>query len=163
MVTAVWTELLQAVQSVLQGVGFAYLDGAGASHNLPDERIYLRKLANNRNMTPPCLIVAQGTKEEIQPGDFEDTEVIYPVLVVHEFPSNQDLTPNNNELLWRQQILDAMVNWESLLRPLVKTAEVTECDVETNPVLDLSNFLQGNVDVGGILLQFRTLRGRGRG
>jgi hypothetical protein len=35
------------------------------------------------------------------------------------------------------------------------------CEIDTQPVIDLTLFLQTNVDVGGIMAWFRTLRGRG--
>jgi hypothetical protein len=163
MAVAVWTELVAGVQTVLQGLGLTYTNGAGVIQGLPVDRVYRRRLANDRNTTLPCLIVAQGDREDILPGDFEDTEVLYPVLVVHEFATNQDLTPNNDELLWRQRMLDAFDDWERTLKPLVTTAEVTMIQIDTQPVIDLTQFLQANVDVGGMLFSFRTLRGRNRG
>jgi hypothetical protein len=161
MAVAVWTELVVGMQSILQGLGLTYVNGIGQTVGLPPERVYRRRLADDRNTTPPCLLVVQGPKEEILPGDFENIEIRYPVLMVHEFATNQDLTPNDDELRWRQQIIDVLDEWETLLRPLVQTAHVTMCEIDTQPVIDPTLFLQANVDVGGILAWFQTLRGRG--
>jgi hypothetical protein len=161
MAVAVWTELVVGMQTVLQGLGLIYTNGAGVIQALPADRVYRRRLADDRNTTPPCLLVVQGPKEEVLPGDFEDLEVRYPVLMVHEFATNQDLTPNDDELRWRQQIIDALDQWETTLRPLVLSAHVTMCEIDTQPVIDPTLFLQANVDVGGIMAWFRTLRGRG--
>ncbi len=150
---SVWGELLTVTQTIIQELGLTY-DGSTA---LPNGQVYVRKFPSDRNASLPFVMVALGGREEMAKGDFEDTEIVYPVLVVHAFVSNQELALNDDELYWRQQITDVFLD---LPRPEVLTAQVPECLIDPNPVLDLRLFSQANVDVGGLTLRFRTIRAR---
>jgi hypothetical protein len=148
--SAVWTDLITTAQSVIRALNLP---------GLPSGQVYARKLATDRNTTPPCILLALGGVEELLPGNFEDTEIVYPVLLIHVFASNQDYALNDTELTWRQGIIDAFLD---LPRPEVTSAVVSDCQIDPRPVIDTGLFQTSNRDIGGLLLKFHTNRSRGR-
>ena len=157
MANALWYELVLAVQTGVKALGLT-ADGV----LIPAGQILARKLPSDRQATLPLILCCLGGADQVVDGDFEDTEVIYPVLVVHAAASNQDLSLANDPLLWRQKILDMAVEWEATIRPNVTTGEISQVEIETQVPVDLSLFRDANMDIGALLIKFRTLRGRNR-
>lgn len=158
MANAVWLDLVNAVQAAVQGLGLTY----GGNTPLPAAQVIARKFPTDRGVTSlPLVVVAPGPVDRYDEGDFEDTVVYYPVYVVTEFATNQAVTINGDELRWRQQILDVAVEFEATIRTNVPTADVSACEVDMEPAIDMTMF-RANTDVGGMLLTFRTARARAR-
>lgn len=160
---AVWTDLILTTQSLIRGLGLLY---GAANTSLPDAQVYVQKFPTDRFRMPqnpilfPCIQVCPGPKEDLQiPDDFENLTIVFPVLVVHLFASNQQLALNNDELFWRQAIITKIIDYP---RPEVTTAAVVTCEIETHPVLDMQLFEQENLDAGGLMLNFRTTLSRNR-
>ena len=154
---SIWLDIRVAVHTVIQGLGLTYNNGI----SLPNVQVYRRKLFSDEYTTLPYVMVCRGGRESLADdakGNFEETETIYPVFVGHVFASNQDLNDDNDDAeAWRQQIIDAFLD---LPRPEVTSCEVSDCQIITAPVLDLQAFRESNLDVGGLLLNFRILRPR---
>lgn len=151
---AVWNDLLDTAAAVSRALTLPV--GAGT---LPGARVVVRKTPGDRGLTLPALVISPGGREDLRPrGDYEDTQISYPVLLTHVFAGNQAAAVNVDELNWRQQLIDAFLD---LPRPEVTSAEVVDCRIDPSPGLDLSLFAE-NLDVGGLLLWFDTWRSRGR-
>lgn len=154
---AVWTQLVLTTQTILQGLNLTHSGGKA----LPDEQVYVRKRASDRNTNNPFLMVAPGDSEDLSPGgSFEDHEFILPVLVVHAFPRSPEFALNDDELVWRQQIIETFLD---LPRPevVLDGVNVMDCQVDTSPRVDRRQF-NNILDVGGMLLKFRVIKTRGR-
>ena len=164
MANAVWYDLVTTVRIAVVNLGLTY-QLQGTTTSLPAARVVTRKFPTDRGLSVfPAIVVAQGDHERWDLEDFEDTQVLYPVYVVHLFASNQDETPSNDELQWRQSILDMAVEFESTIRPNMPTAQpayVADVTIDFQPALDRTLF-QANLDVGALLLTFTTVRGRTR-
>lgn len=160
---AVWVDLLNAVQQVLQGLDLTFTPPGGSTPiALPEGQVYVREWPDDFNVTQPCLMVTPYGKESYRAGDFQNTEVAYPVLITHSTVADQSRTLNVDIPTWRQAILDAFVEWEATFRPLVKSANVEEIDIDFQPQIDRSKYQSQNLTVGGILLDIDTRRLRQR-
>jgi hypothetical protein len=158
MANAVWTDLCNAVQAGIQALGLTYAGGT----LLPAGSVVVRKLPTDRGLTLlPAIVVSLGQQERYDDGDFEDIVVDYPVLVCTLFATNQVITLNDDELRWRQQILDMGVEFVRTIRDAVTSADVSQCRIDPHPAVDLSNF-QANLDVNVLALWFRATRARSR-
>jgi hypothetical protein len=155
VIKAVWTELVRTTRDIIQGRG---LTAGGVP--LPAAQVYARKVFSDRNTTLPFLMAVRGPHERIEPGSFEDHEWLLPVLVGHCFASNQDLELNEDEDAWRQDVIETFANQP---RPEITLpgVDVNSCDIDPQPVLDLTLF-GDNLDVGGLLLWFRLTKSRNR-
>jgi len=98
--------------------------------------------------------------------DFEDTELIYPVVVLILFSSNHGLAINNDLFYWRQLIFDAFQDFPDSLRVAVEAAiddvNVFDCQITTQAAFDPSVFQKENLDFGWLVLNYKTTRDRGR-
>lgn len=158
--TAVWNELLDVTQNILQALGLTWTPpGGDTALDLSADQVYIREIESDLNVLLPNLQVVLGGVEEEDGGDFEDTEVVYPVKIIHSFVADQSLGLNRDRIVWRQLILDA---FEHQARPEVLTADVNDCTVTFNPPIEQSQFSRENLQVGGLLLKFRTVRDRRR-
>lgn len=144
---AIHTDLVNNTQSIIQGLGLFY-----GSTALPNSQVYAFKKPSNRKVTKPCIQACLGGKEEMDKGDFEDTVIIFPVLVVTMFQSDTNLLINNDELYWRQQIIIKFIDQP---RPEVTSADIADCHIDPDPVLDEDIFKEANLDVSGLMLLFR--------
>jgi hypothetical protein len=159
---AVWTDVVAAVVEAVQALGLYYTPAGGTPASLPPGQVVARKFPTDRGLVAlPLVIVALGPEDRYDEGDFGDTVVWYPVLVVTEFASNQDVTINDDELRWRQQIVDLGQEFERTIRGNVSSAEVSQCQIDLHPVIDHTAFA-ANVDLLPVLLSFRTARARTR-
>lgn len=160
---AVWVDLLNAVQQVLQGLGLTFTPpGGAAAVALPAGQVYVREWPDDFNVVQPCLMVTPYGQERLEGGDFQGTEVIYPVLLTHSTVADQSRTLNVDMPLWRQLILDALVEFESTLRPLVRSANVEAVGIDFQPQIDRGKYQNQNLAVGGMLLEIDTRRLRQR-
>lgn len=168
---AVWTELCLVTQTVIQGLGLVY---GSAGTALPNPQVYLFKFPNDQYRLPtgsvlyPCVQIAPGRMEDVvdREQDFEDTEMVYPVLVAILFATNQQLSLNNDCLYWRQQIIDAFIDMPDSLRTALEAAisdaNVYDCRLAPAPLIDPSMFQLQNLDASMFYLQYHTTRSRGR-
>ena len=168
---AVWTELCKLSQTQVQGLGLKYGPQGTA---LPNAQVYLFKFPTDQFRLPsgqvlyPCVIIAPGRMEDVvdREQDFEDTEMIYPVLVAILFATNQQLALNNDALYWRQQIIDNFLDIPAALasaaQAAITDANVYDCRIGPAPIIDPGAFLSQGVDVSMFYLLYHTTRGRGR-
>ena len=157
---AVWADLLDTTQSLIQGLGLTWTPpGGSVVQALPSGQVYVREFESDVDITLPCLQVVLGGPEEDLKGDFEDTETFLPVKVVHLFDADQSTKLNRDRLLWRQRIYDY---FSDLPRPEVTTAEVFDCQVSFTAPIDRSKFERNDLQMGAMLLKFRCLRSRNR-
>lgn len=160
MATAVWMDLLTVTQGIIQGLGFTWTPpGASSPVSLPSGSVLIREVESDVNVSLPNIQIVLGGTEEVEGGDFEDWEIVYPVKVVHTFLADQSYTVSADRLYWRQQIHDA---FHKIARPEATTANVNDCEVSFNPPIEVSQFQRENLQVGGLMLKFRTMRSRGR-
>lgn len=135
--------ILGAVQTRIQALALS---------GIASGQVYKRKLPTDRGVTLPCVLVTLGgDAETIEPGSYETTEVGYPVLVTTVAAGNQAFTLSDDELQWRQSIID-----EFLDKPLagVTEADVYDCRVEPRSVIDVGLWHEQNLSVSAVLLRF---------
>jgi hypothetical protein len=153
---AVHYELLRLVASTVAAMEL---------RDIPPENVYLRKVPTNQGVGYPCCLVTPWGSETLAPGDFEDHEVGYPVLLTF-LDTAAALTfdlDDDRELMWRQQAIDRFIDL-----PLEESdeADTYDCRVEPFNVVDLNAFLgqgdEGPLYVSPLLLRFMTTRRRGR-
>lgn len=172
---ATWTELVLLTQQVIQGLHLGYGDPLTV---LPPEKVYAFKFATDGYRLPtvqtgvkidfPCVQVALGRMEDVANSlqDFENTTVIYPVLVVILFASNKTLALNNDLLFWRQRIYDAFADIPDSLNEeaqgLVESAVDFDCQITAQPVKDLQAWQAENLDFSWLVLNYSTTHSRKR-
>lgn len=157
------SQILATVQSLVQSLGLVYTDADNQTFELPGEQVYLRKIFVDRGLTLPCVQIFYGNlPEEIDYEDssFENTTLIYKIGAAYVFASNQDYTPNNDELYWRQQLINAFLDFPNELNETL-AANVSEaiewdCQLDLTPPVDPDAFHDKNLDVGGMILKIKT-------
>jgi hypothetical protein len=159
-VPAVWTEIVTVVQTLIQGLSLTYTLPGQSVATLSPQRVYAYRFLTDRGITElstlgPVIIVAQGATEEFPGGEFGHIDIVYPVVVAHLFAGNQDYLLNDDRNTWRQAILDT---FHRQGRPEVTLAAVPDCNTDPNPVMELAAFQGKNLDVGGLLFRFSTIR-----
>lgn len=172
---ATWTELVLAAQGYIQGLELVY--GANGT-SLPESQVTAWKIVTDAYRLPgvsggmavklPSIQCAPGRLEDVADKlqDFEDTTVIYPVVVAILFASNHSLAINNDLLYWRQEIYNAFEDYpaelESYMAEQISDVVVWDCQITTQPVIDTSMWQQENLDFSWLVLNFSTTRTRGR-
>jgi hypothetical protein len=151
-VNALYYDVLTAVRDKVLSLS---LDG------IPAEQVYLRKVPTDRGCALPCVLIAPWGMEQEGEGDFEDNDLGYPVLIVFVSASDADLTLSPVEMLWREQVLDSLINPPL---PLPDGAQAPDCyqiTPESGAVVDLARWLE-NLAVGWLLVRCWACKSRGR-
>src|SRR5262245_59153977 len=119
---------------------------------LAPERVYVLKAPTDREavVTLPAIEVCLWSQERMLPGTFEDLWRGYPVLVVFLSTNNQDLTVQEGELKWREEVTD----WFERQNTLPGVDEVWNLTIEPGPIVDVDLFKNKQVFIGAILLSF---------
>lgn len=98
--SSTWTELILLTQTVIQDLGLVY---GSAGTSLSSAQVYAWKIATDGYRLPaasgnpvvqlPCVQCVPGRLEDVADNtqDFEDTVLIYPVVVAILFASNHAL------------------------------------------------------------------------
>jgi hypothetical protein len=160
-----WEDLQNGLVALVQSLGLTWRPPpyTGAAQPLPAGQVYKRQVESDFNVTLPCVLIVLGPgKPSVQGGTFESTEVLYPLRVLYLFLADQSQSVNPDALVWQQQILDALVEWQTLLAPSVATCQIAGCDVDMDPAIDKSRFERQNLDAGGVGVVFDTTRLRQR-
>ena len=168
---ATWTQLLKISQGVIQSLHLVYGNSGTA---LPGSQVYIFKFPNDQFRLPtgsvawPCVILAPGRLEDVDDPEqtFEDTIMIYPILVGLFFNTNQQLALNNDILYWRERIIEAFLDQPASLATVMDgnlTGVVEwDCRLDPAPLIDIDVFIRQNLDASMFHLTFRTSRDRGR-
>lgn len=164
MAVSAWETCLNVTQTIIRGLGLTWLPpGATVPVALPDQDVLIRDQESDENVHIPNIQVVPEGIERDEKGDYEDTETILSVKVVHTFEANQSFALSGDKLLWRQLIYDAFIDQP---RPEVAAADATieDCDVQVkfSAHVDKSKFDRQDLQVGAMLLEFRILRSRNR-
>ncbi len=151
---AVYYQALLAVQSAIRSIG---LTGIGAVSPLPAAQVYLRKLPADRTLTLPCVIVSlvpvpEGVETRVMPAD----DLGYPVYVAIVVANNQDLTVQEPELRWREQIRQKFHQKRPAEVISGLTVPLKICLWEPAPVLDLDLFKSENLFVSAAIIRVIT-------
>jgi hypothetical protein len=144
--TSIYYQVLQAVQSAIQGLNLVLPDASV----LPASRVYLYKLLTDRAITLPCVIVFQPPVPETMPGGTnERDDTGYPVGVGILAASNQDYDLDSDDdpfIKWRQRIR------RKFNEQRIVVDQVYRCLWEPSPLIDYGLWEQGNLWVqGGIV------------
>lgn len=175
---ATWTELIKLTQGVIQSLGLVYSNSANQPVSLPGSQVYIFKVptdgyripltATGQQIPLPCVQICPGRLEDVANSiqDFENTQVIYPVLVFLLFGDNGTLALNNDLLYWRQAIYSAFEDFPSNLAgqitSFVSDVSVWDCQITAQPVFDLAVWQKENMDFSWLTLNYTTTRSRGR-
>lgn len=159
---SIWSDLLRYTQAAIRSLNLSYTPtGQLSPVTLPSGQVYRKAVPSDMGVgTPPCIQVCHaGWKEDPLelPGTYEDTVVVYPVLVFILFAGNQNRDVNEDLLAWRQALIDAFIDLRAVT---VTSANVFDCWVYPNVSLDLESFHGKNWDTSGILLHFKAEYGR---
>jgi hypothetical protein len=165
--------LCQYVQERIRDVRLAIEGVEPDLRTLPPHQVYLRRLPTERDCEFPCVILCPWAFEGIEDESFEDQNCTFQVLVWIVFANNQDYALAENELLWRQQIVDAFDGEplvalidpaSTLVDDLKSLANVSGCTIEPVSILDADAWQNANLALSGMVLRFDTNRPRsGRG
>jgi hypothetical protein len=121
------TQALDSIhERLLQGMRQAY---SGVILTLPDDRIYVRTLPDEKAITYPCVFITVGTTAEQEgESDFLNDCVIYPVGVfIGDRAPIDDQKARPLFLGWRKALMQRT-------RALTTLPGVPECmDVRVNP------------------------------
>jgi hypothetical protein len=164
---AVWVDILNLVQTTIQNLGLVYTVG-GIDEILDNGSVYIRKVPSMAGLSPtipyPNIQICLQGREELPPPasvsafSFETQTVGYNVLVLFLFQSNALYTLNNDELYWRQQIIDTFLDRADTYRNLLTSAALFDIQIDTMPALDPTEFHEANVDVGAMVLKWTVTR-----
>ncbi len=155
----VWLDLRKTTQSLIQALALTYTPlGTNTPLALPSGNVIRRRVLSVLNVAYPHIQICRAAIEGLDGGSFESTEIVYPVLVATVFAVNQDVEDDSADPdVWRQAIIDAFLD---LPRPEVTSANVQDCQIVPAPALDLQAFREANLEVGAMVLQFRTRKAR---
>lgn len=162
MADAVHYQALVAIQTVIRGLG---LTGIAGATPLSSDKVVLRRLPYDPNLTQPGMapfvivsLVPVAEEEMMFPDavmQADDWQL--PCMVTLVFACNRDVTLQEPELKWRQQVRRAFNN----KRPFtLEDAQVVTCRVKHGPVLDLPLFRDANLMASPLLVHVVTREGR---
>lgn len=154
MANAVHYQCLTGIQTVIQGLALTGLSGATP---LPNDRVYMRKLPTERQLTLPCVVVSLVPMPETLEGTLNNSDDYgYPCCVTIIAANNQDLTVEEPELKWREQIKQAFNNKRPAALQTAVSVPLLPCKWEPMAVLDLNLFKDANLFVSAAVVRVRT-------
>ncbi|MEY2874362.1 MAG: hypothetical protein RLZZ373_1733, partial [Pseudomonadota bacterium] len=141
------------------------LDGIENADPLPAERVYLRELLDNRNVTLPCVMISKAPMPEMTETETsQHNKVSYPCLITVIVPQNKSLELTEGPTKWRQQIeeiFDAKQPAE-VIAALGDTVKLQHTLWQPLDVIDLSAFYDKNLLVSAAIVLVVVWKSRGR-
>lgn len=152
---AVHYQSLVGVQTVVQGLTLTGITPGG--NPLPSNQVYLKKLLTDRGVTfPACVISLPPVPEATEAGTNAQDDWGYPCLVTLLFVSNQDLTLQEPELKWRQQIKQVFHNKRPAALVSAVAVPIKICRWEPGPVVNLGLFQNENLTASPAIIRVFT-------
>jgi hypothetical protein len=141
--------IINAVRDVVMGLNLP-----GMADPLQHQ---VRKLATDRDLPKlPAVLYTPPLAERMPPGEFTEIWRLLPVLITFADADNQSLVLREDQLDWRELVLDHFERTALL----AGVPEVWNRTIEPGPVIDPDLWKNAQLFRGSILIWFWIAKGR---